>query len=66
MDEGAEVDFGDSGIGVTFATARSARRCRARAAVVFARPRREHFDERTDGWAEAAAARVVSALAAGR
>jgi hypothetical protein len=56
-----EVDFGDSGIGVTFAGGVGAQVSR-RAAVAFSAKETAHFDERTDGWAEAAAAWVLSHL----
>jgi hypothetical protein len=49
-----EVDFGDSGVGVTFAGALGAQ-VSLRAAVVFAGNDVAHFDERSDGWERAAA-----------
>ncbi len=60
----AEVDFGDSGLGLTFPTPEQtvAAQVSRRAAVVFAGPEVEHFDERTPGWTDAAAAAVARAL----
>jgi hypothetical protein len=49
-----EVDFGDSGVGVTFPDGVGAQVSR-RAAVVFAGDHVAHFDERSDGWEHAAA-----------
>ena len=56
-----EVDFGDSGIGVTFADGVGAQVSR-RAAVTFAGNEAQHFDESTPGWETAAAAWVLSRL----
>lgn len=60
----AEVDFGDSGLGLTFPTPEQtvAAQVSRRAAVIFAGPEVEHFDERTPGWTDAAAAAVARAL----
>lgn len=52
--EAVEVDFGDSGVGVTFPGAVGGQASR-RAAVVFAGDEVEHFDERSAGWERAAA-----------
>ncbi len=56
-----EVDFGDAGIGVSFESGLGAQVSR-RAAVVFTQDETAHFDERTPGWAEAAAAWVATRL----
>ena len=53
-----EVDFGDSGIGVTFAGGVGAQVSR-RAAVTFDGDEAAHFDESTPGWEAAAAAWVL-------
>jgi len=60
---GGEVDFGDAGIGLTFAGGVGAQVSR-RAAVVFAGTGVEHFDERTPGWTDAAAQALARALSA--
>lgn len=52
--DAVEVDFGDSGVGVTFPGAVGGQASQ-RAAVVFAGNEVEHFDERSDGWERAAA-----------
>jgi hypothetical protein len=56
-----EVDFGDSGIGVTFAGGVGAQVSR-RAAVAFAGDEAAHFDDGTPGWERAAAAWVLARL----
>jgi hypothetical protein len=56
-----EVDFGDSGIGVTFAGGVGAQVSR-RAAVTFAGDEAAHFDESSPGWEQAAAAWVLDHL----
>jgi hypothetical protein len=56
-----EVDFGDSGIGVSFAGGVGAQVSR-RAAVTFAGGEAAHFDESAPGWEAAAAAWVLSRL----
>lgn len=56
-----EVDFGDAGIGLSFSGGVGAQVSR-RAAVVFAPDAVEHFDERTPGWTDAAAAALARAL----
>jgi len=68
LDRGAaEVDFGDSGVGVTLPHVREpawtvAAQVSRRAAVVFAGPASAHFDERTPDWTRAAAAHVGEIL----
>jgi hypothetical protein len=64
----AEVDFGDAGVGVSFPHvddpgATVGAQVSRRAAVVFAGAAAEHFDERSPGWTDAAAAAVVRGLA---
>jgi hypothetical protein len=56
-----EVDFGDSGIGVTFAGGVGAQVSR-RAAVTFAGNEAAHFDESAPGWETAAADWVLDHL----
>jgi hypothetical protein len=56
-----EVDFGDSGIGITFAGGVGAQVSR-RAAVVFDGNEAAHFDDGAAGWETAAAAWVLAAL----
>jgi hypothetical protein len=56
-----EVDFGDSGIGVTFAGGVGAQVSR-RAAVTFAGGDAAHFDDGTPGWEHAAAGWVLRHL----
>lgn len=59
--EAVEVDFGDSGIGVAFPDGLGAQVSR-RAAVAFDAAGTAHFDERSDGWAQAAAAWLAARL----
>ncbi len=59
--DAVEVDFGDSGIGVTFRDGIGAQVSR-RAAVVFAGEEAAHFDESSAGWEAAAAAWVLARL----
>ena len=56
-----EVDFGDGGVGLTFPDGVGAQVSR-RAAVVFAGADAHHFDERTPGWTDAAAAALARAI----
>ena len=56
-----EVDFGDAGIGLTFAGGIGAQVSR-RAAVVFSGSGVQHFDEREPGWTDAAARALAAAL----
>ena len=56
-----EVDFGDAGVGLTFAGGVGAQVSR-RAAVVFSASGAQHFDEREPGWTHAAAAALAAAL----
>lgn len=57
-----EIDFGDAGVGVTIGDGSGAQVSR-RAAVVFsAAGETAHFDERTPGWAQAAAAWLTTRL----
>ena len=62
-----EVDFGDAGVAVTLPHARVpewtvAVQVSRRAAVVFAGPASEHFDERRPGWTGAAVAYMGEVL----
>ena len=57
----AEVDFGDGGVGLAFRDGIGAQVSR-RAAVVFAGAAAEHYDERTPGWTDAAAAALARLL----
>ena len=59
--DAVEIDFGDSGIGVTFAGGVGAQVSR-RAAVAFAGDEAAHFDEATPGWEAAAATWVLAHL----
>ncbi len=56
-----EVDFGDSGVGVSFLDGAGAQVSR-RAAVVFTQAETAHFDDRTPGWETAAASWLLSRL----
>jgi hypothetical protein len=60
-----EVDFGDSGIGVTFAGGVGAQVSR-RAAVAFDGNEAAHFDESSPGWEMLAASWVLERLGDGR
>jgi hypothetical protein len=59
--EPLEVDFGDSGIGVSFAGGVGAQVSR-RAAVAFDGNEAAHFDESAPGWEALAAAWVLARL----
>lgn len=56
-----EVDFGDAGIGLSFAGGVGAQ-CSRRAAIVFGADDVEHFDEREPGWTGAAATALLRVL----